>query len=95
MIKVELNSMYDSRKSFYNKAYIVKYDDMNVEALESYGTEVAIFNTKERYVSVRELPKHLYSNTTIRHIREFLKQNGFNADMTKKELLKEYAGVIL
>ena len=31
-----------------------------------------------------------YSRTTMRHIRDFLYQNGFKCNMTQKELLKEY-----
>ena len=70
----ELIPKFDSRKSFYNKARVKTEDGRTT--LISYYTEVAYIENGEAVV------KGTYSNTTIRHIKEFLKQNGFKADST-------------
>ena len=74
---------YDSRKSFGGKA---KVDISNgVLTLFSYGTPVAkIENDK-----VELLPEWDSSITTFRHVKEFLKQNGFKAE-TSAQLKKDY-----
>lgn len=76
---------YDTRKSFYNKAKIYKkYDEIqkaNILYLRSYDTIVAVINldTNTPYIF------GYYSQTTARHINDFLLQNGFNK-MSKKEM---------
>ena len=77
----ELMIQYDSRKSFYKKAH-VKTED-NKKILISYNTEVAYI--KDGFAVVLGL----YSMTTTRHIKEFLKQNGFKAE-NSKQILKDY-----
>lgn len=71
----ELNASYDSRQSFYGKAKVIEQD--NKKTLISYNTEVAIIENGKAKVS------GTYSTTTLRHIKEFLLQNGFNADSKK------------
>ena len=76
----ELSPKYDSRQSFYGKAR-VESDDMKA-TLYSYETKVAeIRKVSEDDVQVVlfNAPK-LFSKTTTRHIKEFLKQNGLEAD---------------
>lgn len=80
---------YDARKSFYNKAKVVKYEDENIlhKELLSYGTLVAKY---VKYKTIRvEVFKHFgkYSQTTTRHQKEFFKQNGLS-DEEIKELFK-------
>lgn len=77
----ELYPCYDNRQSFYGKA---KVDESgNVKKLYSYGTHVAsIVDGKAEVYG-------WYSNTTGRHIKEFLKQNGFWA-VSKEQILKDY-----
>lgn len=75
--KEELIARYDSRASFYKKAFIIYYN--NKIYLQSYDTIVAIIENKNVYVL------GWYSQTTARHINEFLKQFNFKA-MTKKEM---------
>ena len=75
--KEELISRYDSRASFYKKAYIIYYK--NNIYLQSYNTVVAMIENDNVHVF------GWYSQTTARHINEFLKQFGFNT-MTKKEM---------
>ena len=75
-----LNVKYDSRKDFYHKARVKT--ENGVKILISYQTEVCkIVNGKPEVYGE-------YSQTTMRHIKEFLKQNGFKVDNTK-QVLKE------
>lgn len=74
----ELFPKYDTRKSFYGKARIVEHENGDKDLI-SYTTTVASIKNNILYVY------GWFSNTTARHINEFLKQNGFNP-MTKKEM---------
>lgn len=80
---------YDTRKSFYNKAYFTTEEDNHniIFRLYSYNTLVMIFeinkdfdnyyNTKViRYYldNNKKDNKKFYSMTTLRHIKEFIKQ---------------------
>lgn len=72
-----LDARYDSRASFYKKAEVLKYN--NALYLKSYSTIVAKIDNGEVIVN------GWYSQTTARHINEFLQQNGFEK-MSKKEM---------
>ena len=63
-MEYELNCQYDSRKSFYNKANVRTEDNKTI--LTSYSTDVAYIENGKAIV------KGMYSNTTLRHIKEFL-----------------------
>lgn len=77
----KLNSINDSRKSFYGKAEVIT--EGNTIKLKSYNTIVAkIENNRPSVFGT-------YSATTLRHIKEFLKQYGFKAD-TKDQIVKDY-----
>jgi hypothetical protein len=78
----ELAVRYDSRKSFYGKAKEREEDGKII--LTSYGTDVAYIKGGKPVV------KGMYSQTTARHIREFLKQHGYDADMPFSKILKQY-----
>lgn len=65
-----LEAKFDSRKSFYNKAQVEVVG--NVKSLFNYGTKVC---TIENGVVSFE-PEAEKSQTTKRHVREFLKQEG-------------------
>lgn len=84
----ELTPEFDSRKSFYGKAKIF-HSDTNVytKYLYSYGTLVAMVDTEDYEVELYQYWD--YSATTLRHVREFLKQNGFTAD-SKAQMAREY-----
>ena len=73
----ELQPKYDSRKSFYGKAFVEEKE--NCKILTSYQTDVAMIKDGKFYL------KGMYSATTSRHIRDFAYQNGFNTD--RKSLL--------
>ena len=82
----ELKPIYDNRKSFYKKAKIKQEDNKII--LISYNTEVAIIEDNKAYV------KETYSPTTLRYIKEFLKQNGFKAE-NKNQILTDYSDKLL
>ena len=91
-----LKTIYDSRKSFYNKAIVTENvmlldDGATLRAdgekhLYSYNTEVCYIDKNN---NVHLLPKWNFSQTTLRHIKEFLKQNGFKAE-SKAQIEKDY-----
>ena len=64
----ELKAVYDSRKSFYNKAFVLDYGNGRYD-LQSYNTIVSTANNGK----VEHLAGN-WSTTTIRHQREFEKQ---------------------
>jgi|WetSurMetagenome_2_1015567.scaffolds.fasta_scaffold307379_4 hypothetical protein len=80
-IKRKLEPRYDSRKSFYGKAKVRNEDGKLI--LTSYTTDVA--EVKDGKAKVYGT----YSDTTLRHIKEFLIQNGFKAE-SKSQILKDY-----
>jgi len=84
MNKQKLEPRYDSRKSFYGKAWVI--DENGELVLQSYSTNVAKIKQGKPVVY------GMYSNTTTRHIKEFLKQKGFKAE-SSKQILKDYSSV--
>lgn len=80
---MELCPYYDSAKSFYGKAKVVEIE--NDVFLVSYDTVVAFFNRETKIAQVVDT----FSQTTLRHIKEFLRQSGFKAE-TKKQIEKDY-----
>lgn len=82
MEKEELKPIYDRRKSFYKKAFIVRNADNSIDLL-SYATIVATIKDGKLHIN------GFYSNTTLRHIKEFIEQMGFQCG-SKAELEKMY-----
>lgn len=78
-----LEPEYDARKSFYNKAETREENGETI--LSSYGVDVA----KIKDGKVTLLPKWDFSQTTLRHVKEFLRQHGFKAD-SKVQMIKDY-----
>jgi len=72
---------FDGAKSFYGKAVVVEYNTH--KELYSYGTYVALITKDEAVVF------DTYSDTTLRHINEFLKQDGFKAE-SKAQIERDY-----
>lgn len=72
-----LQARYDSRANFYKKAIVKEYN--GILYLQSYDTIVAKIENGKAIVN------GWYSQTTARHINEFLLQNGFEK-MSKKEM---------
>ena len=89
---------YDSRKSFYNKAIVsdgalwqnsdglIELKNEGIKYLYSYNTCVCYIDNSE---NVHLLPHWNYSATTLRHVKEFLKQNNFKAE-NKKQIEQDY-----
>ena len=80
---MELCPYYDSAQSFYGKAKVFEIE--NDVFLMSYDTIVAFFNRDTKIAKVMDT----YSATTLRHIKEFLRQSGFKAE-NKKQIEKDY-----
>lgn len=92
---IELKPIYDGHKSFYGKALVtdgkthwnggtfLRAD--GEKHLYSYGAHVAYIDEN----GVHLLYLWDYSATTLRHIKEFLKQNGFIAN-SKKQMERDY-----
>lgn len=71
----DLKPINDSAKSFYSKAVV--WEEEDVKTLWSYGVLVAEIKNGVPFVD------YGISKTTDRHIREFLKQNGFKVNNKK------------
>ena len=83
-----LRPEYDSRQSFHGKAN-VEVDGKGNETLYSYDTPVAKIDRKGKLTL---LPRWDESQTTLRHVKEFLRQHGLKADslaQIKKDYLNE------
>lgn len=78
----DLKPQYDARQSFYNKA-TVDTDDKGKNKLYSYNTLVAEMKDGKPVVY------GTFSQTTLRHIKEWLKQNGFKAE-NSKQIMADY-----
>lgn len=89
----ELLPIFDSRKSFYNKAIVINLDD-NSKLLKSYDSFVCLIDSNNSiYINNDIEHELLYSTTTLRHIKEFIKQfSDFENknELTKKDLLNMY-----
>lgn len=79
----ELHPQYDSRKSFYGKARVDTGDKDDKNKLYSYDTLVAEIKDGKPVVY------GAFSATTLRHIKDWLKQNGFKAE-NKAQILRDY-----
>ena len=79
----ELRPQYDSRKSFYGKARVDTGDNDDKNKLFSYDTLVAEIKDGKPVVY------GAFSATTLRHIKDWLKQNGFKAE-NKAQILRDY-----
>ena len=86
--RYQLDCRYDSRVSFYGKSEVEVFSDGS-QVLRSYSTYVACI-TPDGKAHVRGK----YSQTTTRHIKEFLKQANFKADSIH-QILKDYGDDIL
>ena len=87
--KSYLMPLYDSRKSFYNKAYIVRIGNM----IRLYSYNTLVLEVGQNYYKLNKSinEKLLFSKTTLRHIKECLKQFYYKDDkiLTKKNIIKE------
>ena len=82
----ELVPVHDARKSFYGKALVFDLGSGIIE-LHSYGTTVAKIKRKRHAVVL--FPAWNHSATTLRHVKEFLRQHNFTAE-TKAQIGRDY-----
>lgn len=78
MSTYNLEPRYDSQKSFYGKARVRVTGA--IHTLISYNTEVAEYDATTGKMEVHGW----WSNTTARHVNEFLRQHGFEAKSKKQ-----------
>lgn len=79
----DLHPQFDSRKSFYSKAKVDTGYKGDKNKLYSYGTLVAELKDGKPVVY------GTFSSTTLRHIKDWLKQLGFKAD-NAKQIMADY-----
>jgi hypothetical protein len=70
----EMFPSFDSRKSFYGKAHVTEYPNGR-KVLTSYTTKVA-----EITADGTPIIYGIWSNTTTRHQKEFLRQHGIQVN---------------
>lgn len=86
-----LEPVYDHAKSFYKKAHVVTDDD-GTKVLISYNTPVCKIDKDGEVTLLRDKRTRLSwsaSPTTLRHVKEFLRQNGKKV-VPLRELPKVY-----
>lgn len=83
-----LKPQYDKSKSFYDKAKVIQYE--NVKYLYSYDTLVCTLTNDKLELNYNIEESLLLSRTTLRHIKEFLKQHFKNGERfkAKKEVIE-------
>lgn len=83
--RMELFPMADNAKSFYGKAFVIQEGD--TYTLLSYGLPI-IMKRNDKFTLLCE--DEDLSNTTIKHLREFMRQFGISnvADYPKKKMVK-------
>lgn len=88
MEKIELKPIFSNQKSFHGRAYILEFDDLDqTKKLLSYDKIVAIIDSSKGFKDCKIL--EIETNSTLRHIQEFLKQENLETG-NKKFLLNEY-----
>lgn len=78
---MDLEPVYSNVKSFYGKARIIRENE--VIKLLSYNTVIAEIKDNKVHIN------GFYSQTSTRHLKEFLQQYGFKIG-TKAQLEKMY-----
>ena len=94
MSKQGLIPKYENVKDYYGKAHLEEHINTNndvIVSLYSYDTLVAWVNHTKEYVRVTLNPSYL-TRTTMRHIKEFLRQEGFKVE-GKNQILRDYGGL--
>lgn len=82
-----LDARFDRRKSFYGKAQII--ETTKTIKLKSYDTIILQLNKQTKQIKFLCRDPWAFSQTTNRHINEFLKQFTGAAPLSKAEILKQ------
>lgn len=77
----DLRTQYDNRQSFYGKARVD--DNGDTVTLYSYNTPICTIDRTSHTITFTEY--YNYSQTTRRHLKEFLLQNGI--DINTREIV--------
>lgn len=90
--KSELIPNYEEVKSYYKKAYIKKYFNkdnlINKYELISYNTSILYIKDSKIYFNYKDINnKKIYSQTTLRHIKEFIKQYYYILELYYKNII--------
>lgn len=80
-----LEPRFDGAQSFYRKAEVI--ETRTGFLLESFRVPVVLISEKKVFLGT----DWNYSRTTARHVKEFLKQQGYKAESTA-QILKDYGG---
>ena len=83
MANYDLRPGFDKRKSFYGKARVDTGINDGQNKLYSYNTLVA------EIIDGKPVVYNVQSQTTLRHVKEWLLQNGFSA-VNKTQIIKDY-----
>lgn len=92
--KSELIPIYEEVKSYYKKAYIKKYYNkdniINKYELISYKTSILYLKNSKIYFNYKNINnKKIYTNTTLRHIKEFIKQYYYYLELYYKDIINK------
>lgn len=91
--KKELLCIYDTAKSFYNKANIKRYYKKELVykiELISYKTSILYIKDNKLYFNYKNIDnKKIYTNTTLRHIKEFIKQYYYILELNYKNIINK------
>lgn len=82
-----LDARFDRCKSFYNKAKII--ETSQTIKLKSYETIILQYNKRTKQLKFLCRNPWAFSQTTNRHINEFIKQFTNEKTLSKKEILKQ------
>lgn len=93
MTSYYLEPRYDSHKSFYNKARVETWggwgQNVNLYSYETLVAQIGYVDMGEGEEFVCILfDEWCYSPTTLRHVKEFLRQYGFGA-MSKADIVSD------
>lgn len=90
----ELETIYTDQKSFYKKAFIKyyynKYNLIYKYELLSYNTSILYLKDSKIYFNEKDINnKKIYSQTTLKHIKEFIKQHYYYLELYYKDILNK------
>ena len=85
----ELQVKFGNQNSFYKKAFVREDEEATQYLVSYYQTIITNYNKGKALKFEEDI--NLYSNTTMRHVREYLKQIGRwdLADLGKAKLFKK------
>ena len=82
MRNYELLPQFDSKKSFYGKARVE--EENNISTLYSYDSKIIELDRTTN--KLKRVYMAGFSKTTLRHVKEFLRQNDFDVNTLKDVL---------